>query len=61
MGVSCVWKEYLEDVDDHIPLTTVTDEIVRQEVHESVIERFVGILNGEFEVVIGLVQLIPEE
>ena len=52
---------YLEDVDDHIPLATVTDEVVRQEVNEPIIERFFGILNGEFKIVVGLVQLIPEE
>jgi hypothetical protein len=42
-------------------LTTVTDEVVRQEVNQAIIKRLVGILNGEFEVVVGLVQLIPEE
>ena len=54
-------RVYLKDVDDHVPLTSITDEIVRQEIHQPIIERLVGILDGEFEVVVGLVQLIPEE
>ena len=60
-GVSRVWRRYLEDIDDHVPLTAITDEIVRQEVHQSIVERLVGVLNGKFEVVVGLVQLVPEE
>jgi len=60
-GVSHIWRRYLEDIDDHVPLTTITDEIVRQEVHQPIIERLVGVLDGEFEVVVGLVQLVPEE
>lgn len=60
-GIFCSRTGYLKDVDHHIPLTTITDEIVRQEVHQTIIERLVGVLDRKFEVVVGLVQLIPEE
>jgi len=60
-GISRVWRRYLEDIDDHVPLTTITDEIVRQEVHQPIIEGLVGVFNREFEVVVRLVQLVPEE
>jgi len=46
---------YLKDVDNHIPLTPIADEIVGQEIHQPIIEGLVGILDGEFEVVVGLV------
>jgi hypothetical protein len=52
---------YLKDVDDHVPLTTVADEVVRQEINQSVVERLLGILDGEFEIIVGLVQFIPKE
>ena len=54
-------ERYLKDIDDHIPLTAIADEVIRQKVHQTVIKRLVGVLNGEFEVVVGLVQFIPEE
>lgn len=52
---------YLENVDGHIPLTAVADEIGRQEAHQPVIEWLVGILDGKLEVIVSLVQLVPEE
>lgn len=35
----------LEDVHDHVPLTTVADEVIRKEVDESVIDRKVSVLD----------------
>lgn len=52
---------YLEQVDNHVPLTTIADKVVSEEINQSVINRSVGILNREFEVIVGLVQLVPEE
>ena len=60
-GVPCSRTRYLEEVDDHIPLATITNEVVRQEIHQPIIERLVGVLDGEFKIVVGLVQFIPEE
>ena len=52
---------YLKDIHGHVPLTTVADEIPGKVVDESVIQRQVCILNGELKIVVGLVQLVPEE
>jgi hypothetical protein len=56
-------KVYLKDVDDHVPLATVSAEIrsVGQEINQPIVERLFGIFNSEFKIVVGLMQLIPEE
>lgn len=56
-------QTYLEEIDDHVPLAPITDEVVRlrQEKNQPVIERFFCILDREFKVVIRLVEFIPEE
>lgn len=51
----------LEDVYNHVPLTTIADEVVCKEVDESVIHRKVSVLDGQLKVVVGLVKLVPEE
>jgi len=42
-------------------LTTVANKVVSKEVDEAVINRSIGILDRELEVIIGFVQLVPEE
>jgi hypothetical protein len=42
-------------------LTTVANEIIREEVDQTIIDRQVCILDRKLEVIIGLVQLVPEE
>ena len=59
--VSYILMTYLEDVDGHVPLTAVADGTDRQEVYQPVIDRFVSVLDGKLEVIVSLVQLIPEE
>jgi hypothetical protein len=56
-----VRKAYLEQVDSHVPLTAVANEIIREEVDQAVINRQVCVLDRKLKVIIGLVQLIPEE
>ena len=51
----------LEEVHDHVPLAAIADELVSKVLDEAVIDGELGILNGKFEVVVGLVQLVPEE
>jgi hypothetical protein len=51
----------LKDVDNHVPLTSVTDEVVRKEVNQSVIKRKFCVLNGKLKVIVALVELIIEE
>jgi hypothetical protein len=51
----------LKQVHDHIPLSTVTNQVTGQVIDEAVVERPVSKLDSQLEVVIGLVQLIPEE
>lgn len=52
---------YLKDIDGHVPLTAVADEIGRQESHQPVIKWPVGGLDDKLEVIVSLVQLVPEE
>ena len=52
---------YLQKIDSHVPLTAIADDIARQMAHETVVERDVGMLDRQLEVIIGLVQLVPEE
>jgi hypothetical protein len=56
-----VRKAYLKQVDSHVPLTAVANEIIRKEVDQAVINRQVCVLDRKLEVIVGLVQLIPEE
>lgn len=51
----------LEDIHNHVPLPAVADEILRGVEDNAVIDWEVGVLDGELEVVVGLVQLVPEE
>ena len=62
-GVPCDWTGHLKYVDNHIPLATVTAQVrgVGQEINQPVIKRLFSILDGEFKIIVGLVQLIPEE
>ena len=52
---------YLEQIDNHVPLAAIADEVVRKVVDKPVIDWQVGMLDRKFEVVVGLVQLVPEE
>ena len=54
-------KLYLKNVDYHVPLTTVADEVVGEEGDKPIFKRKLGILNSKLEVVVGLVKFIPEE
>lgn len=49
------------DIDYHVPLTTVGNEIAREMVDEPVIDGKVRVLNHELEIIIRLVQFVPEE
>lgn len=50
-----------DQVDNHVPLATVADKIAREMVDETVVNRKVCILNHKLQVVVGLVQFVPEE
>ena len=52
---------HLDEVDYHVPLTTVTDKVPNEVTNEPVVERPVRLLQRGLEVVIGLVELVPEE
>ena len=48
-------------VDNHVPLTTIANEVVREVTDESVINGEVCVLNHELKVIVGFVEFIPEE
>lgn len=52
---------YLQNVHCHIPLTTVADQVPSQVVDKTIVEWSVRELNGKLEVVVGLVEFVPEE
>ena len=52
---------HLEQVDHHVPLTTVADEVTRKVTNEPIIEWAPGFLDCQFEIIIGLVKFIPEK
>jgi hypothetical protein len=56
-----VKKAYLEQVDSHVPLTAVTNGVFREEVDQAIIDGQICILDRKLEVIIRLVQLVPEE
>jgi hypothetical protein len=56
-----VRKAYLEQIDNHVPLTAVANEVIREEVDQAIIDGQVRILDRKLEVIVRLVQLIPEE
>jgi hypothetical protein len=51
----------LEEVNGHIPLATVREDLTGEVVDHTVIERGVGRFYGEFEEVVGLVEFVPKE
>ena len=50
---------YLEEVDGHIPLSAVGDEVGGEEADEAVVERTVCELDGLLEVVVAFVEFVP--
>ena len=54
-------KTDLEQVHDHVPLAAIANELVSEILDEAVVDGELGVLDGKFEVVVGLVQLVPEE
>ena len=54
-------KTDLEQVHDHVPLAAIANELVGEILDEAVVDGELGVLDGKFEVVVGLVQLVPEE
>lgn len=52
---------HLKEVDNHVPLASVADEVGREMRDEPVVDGQVGVLDHELEVVVGLVELIVEE
>jgi hypothetical protein len=48
-------KPYLKNVHDHVPLTTITEEIAREEGHKSVFQGEFCILYSKLQVIVGLV------
>ena len=51
----------LEQVHDHVPLAAITDQLVSEVLDQTVVNGQFCVLDGELEVVVGLVQLVPEE
>lgn len=54
-------KTHLEQVDHHVPLATIANEIASKRRNESIIDRKVRVFDGKLKVVVGLVELIEEE
>lgn len=52
---------HLKQVDDHVPLATVADQITREVSNEAIIEWTAGFLDRQLKVIIGLVEFIPEK
>ena len=52
---------HFEEIDDHVPLSAVADEIATKEIDETIIEREVCVLKRELKVIIRLVELVVEE
>ena len=51
----------LQKVDNHVPLTTVANQVTSKVINKSIIQRLIGVLNRKFKIIITLVQLVPEE
>lgn len=51
---------HLDEVDNHIPLATVADEVSRQVANQPVVNGSVGKLDGVLQEVVAFVQLVPE-
>ena len=51
----------LQQVYHHIPLSSVANEVIGQVGNQPVIYRQICMLYGQLQVVVALVQLIPEE
>ena len=57
----CGVETDLKQVHCHIPLATIRDKFFRKIVHNAIIKRRIRSLDSQFKVIIGFVQLIPEE
>lgn len=57
----CLRCIYLKQIDDHVPLAAVADEVARCVYDESLVDGEICMLNGELEVVVRLVQFVPEK
>lgn len=51
----------LDQVDNHVPLATVADEVVGKVGDEAVIDGKFSMLDHELKVIVGLVELVPEK
>lgn len=54
-------SNHLKNVYDHVPLTAVADETARELVYNAIVQRLVRKLDSLLQVIVGLVQLVPEE
>jgi len=54
-------SSHLKQVNDHVPLATIANQIASKVSNEAIIERTAGFLDCQLEVIIGLVEFIPEE
>jgi hypothetical protein len=54
-------KVYLKQINNHFQLTTIADKVIRKEVDQAIIDGQLRILYRKLEVIIRLVQFVPEE
>jgi hypothetical protein len=52
---------YLEQVNNHVPLAAIADQVACKVTYEPIVEWAAGFLDGQFKIVIGLVEFIPEK
>ncbi len=48
-------ETHFDQVDNHIPLTAVADQVAREVVYESVVQRSIRELNRQLKIVVALV------